>query len=508
MARLTRLPTTLTIALLLAVAATAPVASGDDFVNPKANIAPKAAPQRRNGGEGMPPLPLPATPLRRSEKKREPSPPALVGNITFPRGTVQLAGRQWGTTIIDIERWVEFTNGELGQKYRYVGTDFARFSYDPTELPILYFTGWQAMPDWDEATVAKLRQYLMDGGTLVVHSSCGRKEFNDSFRRQIARVFPDRDLAPIGPTHPIYSSYYDINAMRVRKGTDPWLTVPTAAGLLETVNIGTRAAVIFSPIDLSCGWNADANPIPGGILYDQNDALKLGSNIVTYCLAEYQYGRFFDHQKVYHQATDATRDQLVLGQIVHNGDWDPTPHGVPNLLKTIDQSTTLHVQFKRVPVDLEKSDIYSYPVLFMTGQRKFEFSEAANKRLRQYLDQGGTMIVDAAVGNQEFRDSFAAEMKLLYPDRPLTDVPADHPMFKFVFDESHVKLSPLAERLHPGIDAPQFKGIEVDGQWPVLYSPISLSAGWEQLPRAYNDGYSDADSLRLGVDLFMYVVSH
>ena len=131
---------------LLSLVVVPSIGLAEDFVNPKANIAPKAAPQRRNGGEGMPPLPLPATPLRRSEKKREPSPPALVGNITFPRGAVQLAGGTWGTTIIDIERWVEFTNGELGQKYRYVGTDFAKFSYDPTELPILYFTGWKASP--------------------------------------------------------------------------------------------------------------------------------------------------------------------------------------------------------------------------------------------------------------------------------------------------------------------------------------------------------------------------
>lgn len=40
----------------------------EEFKNPKANIPPKAAPQRRNAGEGVPPLPLPATPLRRSER--------------------------------------------------------------------------------------------------------------------------------------------------------------------------------------------------------------------------------------------------------------------------------------------------------------------------------------------------------------------------------------------------------------------------------------------------------
>src|SRR5277367_5011921 len=87
-------------ALLAIVAGMAAPVLADDFVNPKANIAPKAAPQRRNAGEGMPPLPLPATPLRRSEKKREPSPPALVGNITFPASA--LKGGNWQTTIIDI----------------------------------------------------------------------------------------------------------------------------------------------------------------------------------------------------------------------------------------------------------------------------------------------------------------------------------------------------------------------------------------------------------------------
>src|SRR5271154_3455080 len=123
--------------LALLVLGTASFSFADDFVNPKANIPPKAAPQRRNGGEGMAPLPLPATALRRSEKKRDPEPPALVGSITFSRAQLHGTGINWQTTIIDIEQMVEFTNSQLGQKYRYVQTDFTNFSYDPTDLPIL-----------------------------------------------------------------------------------------------------------------------------------------------------------------------------------------------------------------------------------------------------------------------------------------------------------------------------------------------------------------------------------
>jgi hypothetical protein len=43
---------------------------------------------------------------------------------------------------------------------------------------------------------------------------------------------------------------------------------------------------------------------------------------------------------------------------------------------------------------------------------------------------------------------------------------------------------------------------------PVIYSRLSMSAGWEQLPRAYDNGYADDDALALGVNVFMYEVTH
>jgi len=477
----------------------------EEFVNPKANIPPKATPQRRNAGEGVPPLPLPATPLRRSERKREPAPPALVGNVTFSDLAARKAGVRWETTIIDLERWVSFTNDALTQRYRFVNTDFGKFSYDPTELPILYFTGWKSLPHFDDGTIQRMQQYLMDGGTWVVHSNCGRPEFNSSFRQEIRRIFPQRELAPVATDHPIYSSFYKIKSMKVREGKQPWKIVPP---YLEVINIGTRAAVIFSPIDLSCGWNADANPIEGGILYDQADALKLGSNIMTYCLAEYQYGRFFAHAKVYHQAADATRDQLVLAQIKHNGDWNPTPHGLPNLLKTIDQSTTLHVQFKCVEVEPDKDDIFAYPVLYMTGLRKFTWDEKTRQRLRQYLDNGGVLLADCAIGSREFDEAFRAQIAQIYKDRKLTQLPSNHPLLSFIFDVRTANLAPLARQLYGTSRPPLLEVIEVEGTIPVIYSPLSLSAGWEQLPRAYDVGYADEDALKLGVNILMYEVSH
>ena len=98
--------------LLLAMIAIAVPALGDDFDNPKAHIAPEAHQNRISGGESFPPLPLPATPLRRTERKREPAPPALVGKIDLNI----IDGKQvtdYPTVTLDIENLMNWTNSEL-----------------------------------------------------------------------------------------------------------------------------------------------------------------------------------------------------------------------------------------------------------------------------------------------------------------------------------------------------------------------------------------------------------
>ena len=48
-------------------------------------------------------------------------------------------------------------------------------------------------------------------------------------------------------------------------------------------------------------------------------------------------------------------------------------------MKYLAAHTTLNVQFKRVPVELEKSDIFSFPVLYMTGLREFKLAESERR---------------------------------------------------------------------------------------------------------------------------------
>jgi hypothetical protein len=482
----------------------------EPFVNPKLR-PPRAKPHRRAAAESLPPLPLPATPLRRSERKRQPAPPALVGLIQFEGETHRIVDgkrqkvRAFPTTQVDIEPLMNQANKHLGLRYRYMTTTFRKFSWDPTELPLLYITGWTPLPKIPGDLLAKLQRYLYDGGTLVLHAQCGRPEFHQSARELIARLFPKRKLDVIDPDSPLFHAYTPVKTVRFRKGTEPIQHNPP---YLEAVYLGCRPAVILSPIDLNCSWDIVNHPIRGGLLYHRHDGLALGMNIVTTVLANFQYARAFGTGKRYPEQDDPSRDQLVLAQVVHEGHWDPTPHALPNLMKYVQEETTLNVQFKRELLRLTDPDVVEHPVLHMTGLRDFTLSDREVSRLRAYLRHGGLLIADAAAGRAAFDAAFRRELQRVLPDAGFKPLPTDHSLYQLPYTIGSVDYTPLVKAQQPRLNVPVLEGIEVNGQLAVIYSPFGLAAGWEQLGFAYNRGYSDLDALRIGVNLLAYALSH
>lgn len=316
-----------------------------------------------------------------------------------------------------------------------------------------------------------------------------------------------RQLAALPDDHAIYHCFHEITALKVREGkVGKVLRAATpgqpGSGLgVYGINIGSRTAVIFTPIDLSAGWDPVARPIDGGILYEQSDAVRLGANILTYSLACFEYARAFATEKVYFEKDDPTRDQLVLAQIAHNGDWDPTPHGLPNLLKYMQDNSTLNVQFKRQVVRLTDIDVFKHSLLYMTGLREFKLNEAESKQLGNYLTSGGVLFADAAIG---FDAAFRQAIKQVLPDSELTALKLDHPMLSSLFRIGQVELTGLGRKVYPDLKAPLVETAEHAGRVVVIYSRLGLSNGWERLGFPYNAGYADADALKLGANMVVY----
>ncbi len=469
---------------------------------------PKAKPQNRTGGESFPPLPLPATPLRRTEKKRPPAPPALIGKMALgPIRYVVREGkrtqyRDWMTDPADLDSLLEWTNQKLGIEYRKAEADFEHFSYDPRELPALLFAGHNGFQLEAEARKL-LERYVLDGGLIIGDACCGWKDFDAAFRREMEALFPGRKLRKLAADDPLLASYYKLGKFQYQKADgsryedDP---------CLEGITVGCRTAVVYSPADLTCGW--DGHDHPRGLRVVPDQARQIGANYVTYLLGSYQLGRFLSTTKVYHETDAPARDDFVFAQVIHEGDWDPDPSAVYNLLKHVRDHSTLTIKFKRVNVRLEDPKAMGYPLLYMTGHDDFRWTEKQAAWLQHYLKAGGMLLADACCGRLAFDLAFRRELAKALPEHKLETLPLDHPLYKAHDEVAKVEYTPRVAEDFGAMSAPTLQGISLDGRLAVVYSRFDLGNGWEQFPHPYAYGYSDKDALAIGANVIVSAVTH
>lgn len=144
------------------------------------------------------------------------------------------------------------------------------------QFPYLYMTGHGNIRFSDDEVIA-LRSILMNGGFLHADDNYG---MDKSFRREMKRVFPNKDLVPLPNNHAVFSSYY-IFEDGLPKIHEHDNMPPQAFALFE----GDRIILLYTyESDLGDGWedaNVHQDPFPV-----REAALKMGVNIIYFALTQ------------------------------------------------------------------------------------------------------------------------------------------------------------------------------------------------------------------------------
>lgn len=196
---------------------------------------------------------------------------------------------------------------------------------------------------------------------------------------------------------------------------------------------------------------------------------------------------------------------FVIARLKYSGggDWYNDPSSEVNMLEYLRKHTGMNVRPSFEYVDLATDNIFSYPLLFLTGHGNITFSDGEAKRLRAYLDRGGFLYIDDDYG---LDTAIRREMRKVFSGQEFREIPFSHPIYNSFFNFPH-GLPKIHEH---DKKAPQGLGLFTnDNRLCVFYTfETNPSDGWAD-PEAHNDPPERREtSFKIGTNIIVYALTN
>jgi hypothetical protein len=194
---------------------------------------------------------------------------------------------------------------------------------------------------------------------------------------------------------------------------------------------------------------------------------------------------------------------VKIGLLKYNGggDWYADPTALPNLIDFCNQELNTRIYPEPSTIEPGSSELFNFPLVHLTGHGNIIFSEQEALNLRNYLEAGGFLHVDDNYGLDKY---FRREIKKVFPDKKLEELPPAHPLFhqKYSFNQGLPKIHEHDNK------PPQAFGIFIEDRLVCLYTYESdLGDGWED-EAVHNDPPEVREkALKMGANIISFVFS-
>lgn len=371
-----------------------------------------------------------------------------------PRGRERKA--DWNQRPRDLANLAEFTGEGLERELHWQVLTPERAVEEWLDAPILYLSGSTALSLTDE-TKAKLKRYVELGGLIVFNADCGKQPFAASAMKLGEELFDGYEFRVLGQDHAIYNMQYPLGRGRAPR--------------VQALSNGARELMILVPSqDLGRSWQTRKD----------ETALQLGANIYAYAIDRSHMRYKADRYLVEKDPAARPNRRATVGRMHYDGNWNPEPGGWERLAAVLNNEYDVVLETRTV--NPASDDLEGVNVLHLTGTADFELSTEAREGVKRFIENGGTLLVDAAGGSSAFAAAADRELRLIFEDAAAAleaPLPADHNLFA-----DREGLPPL--KIEYRLDAisalgasrePRLRGIERDGRLAVIYSPHDLSVG-------------------------------
>jgi hypothetical protein len=192
------------------------------------------------------------------------------------------------------------------------------------------------------------------------------------------------------------------------------------------------------------------------------------------------------------------------------------PAAEQNLSRRVRTVTAIDVE-DPVQIQLESPELWDNPWIYFVEPGTLRFTEKEVPIIREFLLRGGTAVLDDFHGPIEW-DNLEKELKRVFPDRKIVDLPLDHPIYNCFYEIDHYPQVPglgsfiQGRTWEKGGFVSHLRAIEDDrGRAMVLINwNTDMGDGWEWSNALEYPGYIKytAMAYRMGINEIVYALTH
>lgn len=307
----------------------------------------------------------------------------------------------WANRPRDVANLARFATRELERPINWQVVPLDRDWSEWMDCPILYIASHQPM-DLDGAALGKLRRFVEAGG-LIFTQADGNSAGFDRFAIDLGtKLFPEYEWMDLPPDHELFTLNFQV---------DP-------RPKLKYLSNGSRLLMVHSPQDIAQHWQLRAEKT-------RRYAFDFGLNLFIYAAGKADLRNRLNSP--YLPPTPRAADfRLRLARVKHAGVWDPEPHAIERFARWFEYRTGYALSI--TAVDAAALDARAFPVAHLTGAGPHAFTSAEVDSLRRYVEDGGTLLIDACGGSWSFNARVADLLSRAFPGRKPQLVSPTHPI--------------------------------------------------------------------------------
>lgn len=422
----------------------------------------------------------------------EPAPTAGPGFGTVEdTGVAQGVWNQRPRDIANLVRWMGWKS-ESEFHWQIVNP---RVSADDLhDAPILYIGGSSTIALTD-SELKNLQQYLEGGGLILANANCGKAIFVKAIQKMAQKMYPKYEFRELPSNHLIYT--------KQQFPASAWKNRPKVWALTN----GVRELIVLVPEDdAGRAWQLRSEK-------KSEELFQLGANIFSYALDKNSV-RFKGQTYVVKEDPAVTPERTAkVVRLMTGVNPDPEPGGWRRLANILKNSGMLALTVDRGAALPEK--LKDATVVHLTGTGKFELKPEERSALKAYVEQGGTLVLDAAGGAGPFADAAEDEIKAIFGEAAKEQLSDPLPAKHLVFNLPDNKIKNFGYRRYArelligDMKGPRLKGIKAGkgDRIGVFISREDLSAGMVGQPVDGILGYDPETATAIMRNIVIYAAN-